>query len=264
MPWLLSMSGSSGSESGDSNDADDEDLRRMMRDLLPLPMTGGGGGAPSDYAVLGELAGDAATLQKGKFDGAISDVLHRSAMFNDDDEVGDGPTGSVLSVVRPIMRVVLFLRGSFVKPLLQVIPEWVILIYLVGRNVFVGLIAVRVKRAAMGAEASALGADDWAFVNVYSACAVVFSVFSMLFFVLLSDRVVSEAILATLLSLIGVWASVVLDRVLRVADSAAVTADEAQVPATERRLLYLHGGAGLAIAGMLMAIPSVCPNLLSS
>ena len=187
----------------------------------------------------------------------ISDALHASRMLklgDSDDEDDGGFVRLVLKIAKPIIRVILWCRSSLIRPLLLVIPEWVILIYLVGRNVAVAVMAVRVKR-----HGASLLNDDFAFANLYSACAVVFGVLSIALFALLAGRSVSTSVFAVVLSSAGVCASALLDHLLRSADTASFLSDEATAVATQRRVMFLHGGAGLAFSAVATAIPSCCP-----
>ncbi|OYV74826.1 MAG: hypothetical protein B7Z66_15125 [Chromatiales bacterium 21-64-14] len=189
--------------------------------------------------------------------GKVADALRTSKMLNGEDDDDDGGFVRLMTaVIRPIMYVILWLRSSFVKPLLLIVPEWIILLYLVWRNVAVATIAVRAKRAM---SVGKVFNDDWAFANMYSASAVVFGVLSVVLFALLADRSVSTSVIASVLSCAGVGASCLLDRLLRSADTPAFAADEGTIEATERRLMFLHGGAGLAFAAVTMAIPACCP-----
>ena len=172
---------------------------------------------------------------------------------NDDDDLG--LWRGALRALAPIVRGAMLLRNNVIKPVILIIPEWLVLVYLIGRNVAVAVAAVRIKRAA-GRGASN---DDLMFAGMYMSAAILFAVISSVLFVLLADRKVSQAIIVSLLSCIGVWASVALDNVLRHADGDAFRSDEASVEAADRRCLYLHGGTGFALAVVLLAIPATCP-----
>ena len=192
--------------------------------------------------------------------GRITDALMSSKMLNlEEDEDDDGITRVALKLLGPVMRLVLWLRSSLVRPLLLVIPEWAILLYLVGRSVTVAILAVRIKQKSPAQRAGKALNDDVAFANMYSASAVVFGVLSMVLFALLAGRSVSSSVVAVVLSCAGVCASALLDRLLRAADTAAFRASEATPEGTERRMLFMHGGTGLAFAAATMAISICCP-----
>ena len=211
----------------------------------------------------GTLIEDAIAMfvRPAKIPGRISDALHASKMLNGEEDTDDngGFVRFLLTILKPLMRIILWLRSSLFKPILIVIPEWAILLYLVGRNVGVAIMAVRVKQSsAAGSVGRALN-DDWAFVNMYSASAVVFGVLSIVLFALLAGRSVSTSVIAVVLSCAGVAASALMNHLLQAADTASFKAAEATPAATERRLLFVHGGAGLAFAAVTMSIPMCCP-----
>ena len=192
--------------------------------------------------------------------GRITDALMSSKMLNlEEDEDDDGITRFVIKLLGPIMRLVLWLRSSLVRPLLLVIPEWAILLYLVGRSVTVAILAVRIKQKSPAQRAGKALNDDVAFANMYSASAIVFGVLSMVLFALLAGRSVSSSVVAVVLSCAGVCASALLDRLLRAADTGAFRASESTPEGTERRMLFMHGGTGLAFAAATMAISTCCP-----
>lgn len=108
---------------------------------------------------------------------------------------------------------------------------------------------------ATGAAFAARGVDpserDWAFLGMYSACAVVWSGIAALVFYVLTDALPAAALAGLLVSILGVLVSVSVDRTIRLADADAVRESEEDDAATTRRIIWLHTASGAILASLV-------------
>ena len=148
------------------------------------------------------------------------------------------------------------------------IPEPVLMAYLIHSTIKQTISVVHGVDTFVDKEKKASAKGDYVFAGAYAAQAILYLAFYVALFVFAGvplNEFPFLAVAGLLVSCCGVWASVLMDGILRTTtDTEAFRTSETHDPAAiRRRLLYLHGAVGFAVALLVIAIPMTCPFALS-
>jgi hypothetical protein len=103
--------------------------------------------------------------------------------------------------------------------------------------------------------------DDVVFGGAYAAATgvVCVVVLGLCVWPLLAGTVPKVALIGAFGSVIGVWVSIVFDRIIRVSESSRVLARSRTYKEMSLRMMYLHATTGFLVACAITAIPFCCP-----
>jgi hypothetical protein len=163
----------------------------------------------------------------------------------------------------------LFAALKFMELIMSYIPPPVLLAWIIQATIMRSIILLQFRDTFVDkSKKSVPEKGDFMFAGVYTAQAVLCVVFLIAFFLFVGtplSKLPYLEIFGLLVSCGGVWASVLMDSILRsTTDTEAFRTSEVHDPAaTQRRLVYLHGVSGFAVAMLVVAIPLTCPFALS-
>ena len=215
-------------------------------------MHGMQGGGAADALRIGRAAA-ALKMDKAKQAAARKweEVKEKVGGVRDKLAGGGGMAGALAGngIIGTVLRVV-------VVPVIRFVPESILTIGLVAWCLVIAYTALILRESSGVVPASTA---EGAFTVSYAAATVVVSVIVAGLYQWMIGKIPRGAILSLLLSSGGVWASVVFDRILRVADSKQTLDRESQPGAKVRKLLFLNGVMGIVVAMLAQLIPLACP-----
>lgn len=193
----------------------------------PPPQTG----APdAPAAAAGDADGAKAIAQAGLVGAIMDRVMSRMK--------GSAETAAMFAKAVKILKLIL---GLIPQPMLMIIMVAVCMVF------------------SAAATAKSSKKNCWGFVICYTASTVVVASSAAIVYLYVMGTVPTAALASLLMSPLGVWASVTLDRMFMTIDNKAVREREAQSDAVMRKLIFLHGVYGVGLAVVIQCIPSVCP-----